>query len=468
MHFFAGDTLLLRRLLAVALGLQILALSADFARAQQAPAAVRDGGIDTEFLQRVGQGAGDRIHCAALAADGSGKVLLAGWFTTYAGQERWRIARIFPDGRLDAAFDPGDGPGTEPILALLPLPDGGCLVAGAFRRFAEKPRRLLARLRADGSLDETFDATNALLTAAPPATRGRSRRHADATAETDQIHGPSPAPVDGLRALALLPADKDAEMSAHPLRVLVGGEFADGAGHLLCLDAATGAAVPGFHPPAIPAGGAITAILPLPDGKILIGGRFESVAGQPRAHVAWLAADGTLDLAFDPGLGADGAVLCLALSPVGNKPIVGGEFTHFAGQARAGLARLENDGRLDATFDPELAGAGSRSVETLVPVATGDALLVGGKFLTIRNRPLGGIVRLDARGRWDTSFDPGAGAANFVSDDVEDEDDPATVHAIVPLPAAGGEENGLLVAGRFDLFNAVPAHNLVRLRVGGR
>ncbi|HQB16853.1 MAG TPA: hypothetical protein PLT00_09100, partial [Verrucomicrobiota bacterium] len=39
------------------------------------------------------------------------------------------------------------------------------------------------------------------------------------------------------------------------------------------------------------------------DGKILVGGEFTTLGGQPRHHLARLNADGTLDPTFNPGAG---------------------------------------------------------------------------------------------------------------------------------------------------------------------
>src|ERR1035438_912403 len=38
-----------------------------------------------------------------------------------------------------------------------------------------------------------------------------------------------------------------------------------------------------------------------PDGRILVGGSFTTLGGQPRSCVGRLNADGTLDTAFNPG-----------------------------------------------------------------------------------------------------------------------------------------------------------------------
>ena len=46
------------------------------------------------------------------------------------------------------------------------------------------------------------------------------------------------------------------------------------------------------------------------DGRILMGGAFGTVNGVVRNRIARLGTDGTLDVGFSPGSGADGAVFC--------------------------------------------------------------------------------------------------------------------------------------------------------------
>src|SRR5260370_37251413 len=52
-----------------------------------------------------------------------------------------------------------------------------------------------------------------------------------------------------------------------------------------------------------------------PDGKILVGGIFNTLGGQSRVGIGRLNADGTLDTSFNPG--ADGYVVSLAEQRVG-------------------------------------------------------------------------------------------------------------------------------------------------------
>jgi uncharacterized delta-60 repeat protein len=136
------------------------------------------------------------------------------------------------------------------------------------------------------------------------------------------------------------------------------------------------------------------------DGKILVGGRFVTLGGQQRGYIARLNADGTLDTGFNPG--ANSYVDCMAVQTDG-KILLGGDFTTLVGQARGHIARLNADGTLDTGFNP---GASS-SVRSLAVQADGK-ILVGGDFTTLGGQTCGHIGRLNPDGTLDTGFDPGA------------------------------------------------------------
>ena len=77
------------------------------------------------------------------------------------------------------------------------------------------------------------------------------------------------------------------------------------------------------------------------DGKILAGGGFFSIGGQPRIHIARLDATTGLADSFDPNANND-AVYSIAVQADG-KVLVGGHFTNIGGQPRSLFARLSND-----------------------------------------------------------------------------------------------------------------------------
>ena len=91
-----------------------------------------------------------------------------------------------------------------------------------------------------------------------------------------------------------------------------------------------------------------------PDGKILVGGYFTALGGQTRNGIAQFNPDGTLDSTFNPGASrtdSSGLVYSLVVQADG-KILVGGWFTAVAGQPRQYLGRLNTDGTLDSGFDP--------------------------------------------------------------------------------------------------------------------
>ena len=136
------------------------------------------------------------------------------------------------------------------------------------------------------------------------------------------------------------------------------------------------------------------------DNKVIIGGRFNTYDGHTRNSIARLHEDGSLDLDFDPGTGFDGGVNIIAIQADG-KIIVGGHFRTFNGISRLTIARLNADGSLDTSFDP---GSGfDRQVHSIVVQPDGK-IIVGGEFTSYNGTPCNYIARLNADGTFDEGF----------------------------------------------------------------
>ena len=159
--------------------------------------------------------------------------------------------------------------------------------------------------------------------------------------------------------------------------------------------------------------GPVYAMATQADGKTLIAGLFNNVGGYARANIARLNVDGSLDLSFNPS--ANGKIMSLALQPDG-KILLGGYFTSLqpnlgATTTRNRAARLNADGTVDSTFDPNVGGALGPGVEAVLLQADGKVVL-GGTFTSVqpngattattRNR----LARFNANGTLDTGFDP--------------------------------------------------------------
>jgi uncharacterized delta-60 repeat protein len=160
-------------------------------------------------------------------------------------------------------------------------------------------------------------------------------------------------------------------------------------------------ALDGFDPnaSALHANGTVRAIVVQPDGKILIGGDFTTLAPNGGAavtcsRIARLNPDGMLDTSFNAG--ASASVDAIALDAGGNI-LVGG---HFSG-TRHHLARLTPTGSIDLAFDPDVDGP----VLSIVVLGNG-RILIGGSFSHVHNEVHNNLARLNAAGLPD-SF-PGA------------------------------------------------------------
>lgn len=353
------------------------------------------GSVDKSF--NVDGGANDSIRCLAVQPDG--KILIGGMFSKAGEVDTRRIARLDPDGRVEPVF-PWQPPGTVNALAVqsdgkiiaagtsmvgqkLPRvhvvrvrgdgqrepdwglrerfnaevrtmaiqPDGKILVGGSFTLVSKKHLRRLLRLKPDGSLDDTFNIG----------------KGASATVWSIAVQ------ADG--------------------KILVGGAFSEFNGrqenHLVRLNP-DGSFDPGFKHMTGTDGG-VMAIVPQANGKILIGGKFDSMNGMASCNVARLSADGSIDASFNPGTGPDGLVQSIAVQQDG-KIIIGGGFNSVCGKPRHGVARLNADGTLDESFK---VGEGASGFVWKVAVQSDGKILVTGDFETFDGVPSGRIARLE-------------------------------------------------------------------------
>ena len=194
-----------------------------------------------------------------------------------------------------------------------------------------------------------------------------------------------------------------------------------------------------LDPFGVGADASVLALAVQPDGKVVVGGSFLTLGGQPRNRLGRLNAGGSVDASLS--LGADGAVYALALQTDG-KILVGGQFTSVGGRAHSGVARLDSDGSLDVAFTPGADGP----IQCLV-VQTDGKILVGGSFTTLAGQTRHRLGRLNGDGSLDGSFNPGA-------------DGPVYCLALQP-------DGRILVGGNFSSLGGQPRSRLGRLSPDG-
>ena len=210
--------------------------------------------------------------------------------------------------------------------------------------------------------------------------------------------------------------------------------------------------------PAIDPTGYIVDVVVQPDGKIIIAGLFSTVNGVARKNIARLRSNGALDTTFDPGAGPDDYIVDVALQRNG-KILIAGYFQNVAGQPRPLLARLNSNGSVDSSFDTG-AGFGDSLygfpyVQTIAVQRDGK-ILVGGGFDSYQGATHMQLVRLFPNGAVDPSFDTGSGFESYFF--------PGSGYVARVVVQPDGK---LLVSGGFGKYNGVLATGIIRLKQDG-
>lgn len=134
--------------------------------------------------------------------------------------------------------------------------------------------------------------------------------------------------------------------------------------------------------------------------RTIIGGEFSAVGGLPRRNAAAIRSDGTVDPAFVPD--PDGVVYAVSGSGDGTTVFLGGTFANAGGAARSNLAAV------DSTTGAALAGWNvPANSDVFALTRSGDSLYVGGRFTAIGTSTRRRLARVNiSSGVVETAFNP--------------------------------------------------------------
>jgi uncharacterized delta-60 repeat protein len=309
-----------------------------------------DGTLDTTFLVS-GSGANGDVSAVAIQSDG--RILIGGNFTSINGTARNRIARLNSDGTLDTAFLGGGSGADSSVRKIAIQADNRILVGGSFANMNGTARNNIARLNADGSLDNSFLASG--------------------TGANGQVF--------------TLAVQSDG-------KVLIGGDFTsfNGTSRNRVARLNSDGTLDTAFLTSIGANGQVLALALQSDGKILIGGVFTAVNNAIRNRFARLNTDGTVDSAFLLAVaGPNNSVRAIAVQPDG-RIVIAGDFGNYNNVYRGNVARVKPDSSLDETFLNFNSGANSRV--SALALQTDGKVIAGGFFSTVNDAVRGGVARL--------------------------------------------------------------------------
>lgn len=336
--------------------------------------------------------------------DSQGRVYITGSFTGYNGQTRNKVMRLNQDLSLDASFAPSfstPSAFTSPSITRF-LPDGSYLIGGMFTAVNSTATYGLARFNSADQLqsgpalssftylgeqntygagitvnqDGSYFLSGNFTTVGGTARTYFAKVKADHTLDTGFV--PSSYPDATMRATAV---DSSGRVIVTGTSSTVGGVSHFG----LLRYSSSGTLDTTFNTQVNAASSGPANIGFQSTGKIIIIGFFTSVKDNPSASaqtrngIARLNTDGTVDTTFDPNLSAGAQVHDMIIQS-DDKIIIVGNFTTVNGVNRQRIARLNADGTLDTTFGSSSASGGAPDViYTIAQLATGD-YLIGGSF----------------------------------------------------------------------------------------
>jgi uncharacterized delta-60 repeat protein len=365
------------------------------------------GSVDYTFQY----GSGFNGNASTVTQQPDGKYIVTGsGFTAYQGVNANRIIRLFSDGSIDTSFIYGTGLNSVVYQNIL-QPDGKILVGGAFTLYNGVSANKIVRINSDGSRDTSF------------------------------VIGTGFSGGGGGGAVYDVYLYPDGKILATGSFTSYQGTSANGIIKLNSNGSIDGTFIygTGFN------SSQVRNISVDTNGKILLVGTFTSYQGVSANRIIRLNSDGSIDTSFVYGIGFNN-VLSRVRTKVDGKILVTGSFTSYQGVNANFIIGLNSDGSVDTSFN---YGSGfSGSFTSPFVIMNDGKIIVGGTFTSYNGTSARNIIRLNANGSVDNSFQTGSGFDTGLND----------VRDLIL-----GTDNSIMVTGSFTSYNSIPANKIISL-----
>ncbi|WP_136151971.1 T9SS type A sorting domain-containing protein [Flavobacterium sangjuense] len=370
-----------------------------------------------------------------------------------------KLVRLNSDGSSDNSFYIGSGTTTYDLDKYAVQSDGRLLVSGFFVNYNDKIVKGVMRLNTDGTYDPSFNGgTNGsngevtdimMLPNGKMIIQGPFSEYNDVRTRVAKLN--TDGTVDTSFTCNISTNDTPQPINAIALqadgKILVGGIFTfrgSTVSNIFKRLNSDGSIDSSFNYTIITE--TINAIAVQPDGKILISGKFPTFFPFPSAYrVFRLNADGTVDSTFDANSKGNSSINNITIQPDG-KIVLSGEFTTYNDTAAVRMVRLEANGAIDASFN---VGLGFNSTPNSIVLQTDGKIVASGFFSSFNNTSVNQLVRLNSNGTIDTTFNIGSGPSS-------------SIYTLALQP-----DGKILVGGLFTTFNAQTKYFIVRLNGNG-
>lgn len=299
-------------------------------------------------------GANQTVNVVKLQSDG--KILIGGEFTAYNGQGVNYIARLNADGSLDQSFTVGNGFNNW-VSDMVILASGKIVVVGNFTSYNGTAANRVVMLNTDGTIATTFNI--------------------------------------GSGANGVL---RSVEISQSG-QLYLGGDFSDFNGsnvNDIVRVNVDGSVDNTFYAP-FNFGSFLLGIKEQSNGGLIAYGIFDNYGGNSLNSVVRLQNNGTLDVSFNTGIDVSQSV-SIVFEDASGQLYVGGNYTSIIGYPNLEkLVRYSAAGVIDPTFDLSPNLSSNSAVKGVV--AIGGELFLSGTGFSLQKRNLtGGIINNQGTG----------------------------------------------------------------------